>query len=84
MMKRQLLSSQCGVRQGENLSPLLFSMYLNDLENFILSGGVNTIDLEIISEEVHVYIKILIILYADDTIIFSNDKELSEGRRYFL
>ena len=50
-------------------------MYLNDLENFIISGGVKTVDLEVISEEVHVYIKILILLYADDTIIFSNDKD---------
>ena len=75
--------SECGVRQGENLSPLLFSLYLNDLENFIISGGVSSIDLEIISSidleiisnETHVYLKLLILLYADDTIIFSNDKE---------
>ena len=25
----------CGVRQGENLSPVLFSLYLNDLEEFL-------------------------------------------------
>ena len=50
-------------------------MYLNDLENFIISGGVSSIDLEIISNETHVYLKLLILLYADDTIIFSNDKE---------
>ena len=67
--------SEFGVRQGENLSPLLFSLYLDDLENFIISGGVDSIDLEIRTNELFVYIKLLILLYADDTIIFSNDKE---------
>ena len=66
--------SECGVRQGENLSPLLFSMYLDDLENFIISGGVDGINLEIRTNEVQVYLKPLILLYAGDTIIFSNNK----------
>ena len=66
--------SEYGVRQGENLSTLLFSLYLNDLENFIISGGVDTIDLNFIVQESHLYLKLLILLYADDTIIFSNDK----------
>ena len=29
-----------GVRQGENFSPFLFSLYLNDLEEFLLSNNV--------------------------------------------
>ena len=68
--------SECGFRQGENLSPLLFSLYLNDLENFIISGGVSSIDLVIISNETHVYLKLLILLYADDTIIFQMIKKI--------
>ena len=48
--------SECGVRHGENLSPLLFSLYLNDLENFIISGGVDTIDLDFIAQESHLYL----------------------------
>ena len=34
------LNCNVGVRQGENLSPLLFSLYLNDLEEFLASKRV--------------------------------------------
>ena len=33
--KSQFFYSTCVLRQGENLSPFLFSMYLNDLEDYI-------------------------------------------------
>ena len=66
-----------GLRQGENLSPFLFSLYLNDLEQFLNSNGVKGIscisdDLE---NDFNVYIKLFILLYADDTILFSENKE---------
>ena len=67
--------SNCGVRQGENISLLLFAIYLNDLKSFLLSGGVDTIDLEILSQESITYVKLPILLYADDTMIFSCDKD---------
>ena len=41
---------QCGVSQGENLFPVLFALYLNDLKPF-LSGGVGTLYLEIMTDE---------------------------------
>ena len=48
-------ASQCGMRQGENLSPVLFAMYLNDLESYLLSGGVETLDLELSTQEITVH-----------------------------
>ena len=34
---------QWGVKQGENLSLLLFSLYINDLENFLVHKNVNPV-----------------------------------------
>lgn len=51
-----------GVRQGENLSPFLFSLYINDLENFLLEN--NIVGLQSISNEIEndlsLHLKLLI------------------------
>ena len=61
-----------GVRQGECLSPLLFSMYLNDIEEQFILSGYEGLDVDMF--------KILILLYADDIVLFSNSHEnLQEG-----
>ena len=62
------------VVQGENLSPILFSLYLNDLENYLMSNGANGIVCEANSENIYTYIKLLVILFADDTVFFSNNQ----------
>ena len=54
----------------------LFSLYLNDLEFFFCENNVN--GLESVSakclEQLGFHIKIFIILYADDTVIMSENK----------
>ena len=37
-------SCYVGVRQGECLSPFLFSMYINDLEGELIQNGIDSID----------------------------------------
>ena len=61
-------SSYIGVRQGECLSPFLFSIYLNDFENEFVIKGLDGFDIGML--------KLYLLLYADDIVIFS---ETSDG-----
>lgn len=61
-----------GVRQGECLSPLLFSLFLNDIEEQFIHSGVEGVDVNLF--------KVFLLLYADDMVIFANTaNELQKG-----
>ena len=62
-----------GVRQGENLSPILFSLFLNDLEHYLMANKANGIVCEANTENTYSFIKVLILLFADDTVLFANN-----------
>ena len=55
-------TSNIGVRQGECLSPFLFSMYVNDLEAELATKGLPGIDIGTLN--------IYLVMYADDIILF--------------
>ena len=82
-----LFNVDLGVRQGENLSPVLFSLYLNDMNRFLNDkmNGLSTISEELENcnmeyEDINVFLKLFVLLYADDTIIFAeNAKDLQKG-----
>ena len=73
--KTEFFTCNIGLRQGENLSPFLFSVYLNDLEKFFLDndidGGVECMSSNL-DNDIDIYFKLFILLYADDTVIMSD------------
>ena len=62
-------------RQGENLSPILFLLFLNDLVEFMSHGFdglpdiTEAIHLLCDNDDVEVHFKPYLLLYGDDTII---------------
>ena len=56
-----------GVKQGKCLSPILFSMYLNDIGREYILKGAEGVDIGML--------KLFLLLYADDINLFANDKE---------
>ena len=68
---------QTGVHctSGENLSLLLYSIYLNDLKGYLNADKVPGISCETLDENTSLVIKIIVLLFADDTVIFGSSKE---------
>ena len=51
----------------------MFSLYMNDLENDLSVNG--TYCLEIYDNDLNVYLKLFVLLYADDTVVFATSEE---------
>ena len=60
---------EAGLREGEHLSPLLFSIFINDLDIFLEQNGSNGLSLKF-DNNVEV-LKLFTLLYADDTTILA-------------
>ena len=77
-IQTDFFSCNIGLREGENLSPFLFSVYLNDLEEFFFhnypNGGIECLSSKF-DDTVYLYVKLFILLYADDTVTLSDSSE---------
>ena len=61
------------ILNGENLSPFLFFIFLNDLEHYFSINHIQGIECEINENDIYVFLKVSLLLYADDTVIFGED-----------
>ena len=63
------------MRQGENLLPILLSLLLNDLNEFLshsfngLEHVTNLVHHTLVTYEVEVYMRLYMLLYADNTVL---------------
>ena len=76
--KSDYFSCDMGVRQGENLCPFLFALFLNDLQSFL--GKENLPGIKTISEKNEENLKLFVLLYADDTVIMAESREDLQAR----
>ena len=69
--------SQTGLNQGENWSPFFFSLFLNDLESFFEENNVEPLCniTNLCEESMQMYIKLFLILYADDTALMAESSD---------
>lgn len=56
-------SSTSGLLQGEVMSPILYSLYVNDPEMSFIKDGCQAIDIQ--------FINLFILMYADDTVLLA-------------
>lgn len=76
MLKQELSDTflcNVGVRQGENLSPMLFAYYVNDIEEALLDQNCKYINFN--DDFINSYIRVFVLMYADDTVIMSDNED---------
>ena len=80
----RLFNCTLGVWQGEIVSPFLFCIFLNDLEAFLHQHKVSPIRLDVNNEEIMIFLKLFLLLYADDTVLFSlNEIDMQQALSVF-
>ena len=69
-----LFPCNIGIRQCENLSPVLFSLYLNDLEDYLINQGCEGVSpmSNNQNQTLDIALHMFCLLFADDTALLSS------------
>ena len=61
--------------KSRNIFPFLFSLFINYIEQYLEDNGVESLDMinEVSFEVLYIYLKIFLLLYADDTVLMSEN-----------
>ena len=61
--------------KSRNIFPFIFSLFINDIEQYLEDNGVESLDMinEVIFEVLDIYPKTFRLLYADDTVLISEN-----------
>ena len=60
------------MRQWENLSPILFAIYLNDVLSSMCKSYQCLNELScVVENELETFMKLYVLLYADDTVVLA-------------
>ena len=62
--------ADCYLRVSNNLSPLLFALFINDMEDFLFLHGSESIKIFDSQKDITL-LKTILLLYADDTVIIA-------------
>ena len=57
------------------MSPVLFALFLNALVSFTCDRRCNGVNFEFQYEDITLYLKLFVLLYAHDTVVFGTDEK---------
>ena len=51
------------------------ALFLNDLESFLCDKNCNGVNFKLQYDDITLYLKLFVLLYADDTVVFGTDEK---------